>query len=361
MIPHDRLARAAAEPRPQPRRRRRRAARRGARRAPSCCCAPTCWPRASAASGPETLDAAGRDAQRAACTPSCPSQGSVGASGDLAPLAHLALAPDRRRRVLHLDGRTLSGGRGAARAPACAPVTLQAKEGLALINGTQLMTAVAGAGAGRGLAAGAHRGRRRRPDARCAEGHRRAPSIRASTPRARIPARRRRRATCASCSAGSAIRESHRDCGEVQDAYSLRCMPQVHGAVRDALDFVTRRRRRSRSTPPPTTRWCSPRPGELALRRQLPRRAGGHRRRPAGHRVAELGGISERRTERLVNPALSGPARLPHPRRRAPVGLHDRPRHRRRPRLREQGARPSRPAWIRSRPPPTRRTTSRWG
>ena len=105
--------------------------------------------------------------------------------------------------------------------------------------------------------------------------------------------------------AGSPIRESHRDCGKVQDAYTLRCMPQVHGAVRDALEFATRTLtiEINAATDNPMVFADS---GELLS-------GGNFHGEPVAMAadvlaiaVAELGAISERRTERLVNPALSG-------------------------------------------------------
>jgi histidine ammonia-lyase len=167
--------------------------------------------------------------------PVVPSQGSVGASGDLAPLAHLAAA-------LVGEGDVERGGlvvpaRAALREAGLAPLTLGAKEGLALINGTQAMVAVGGLAlvdAARLLTAADVVG---------------AMSLEAllGTPRAfdaRVQAARPHPGQAASAAnlrallAGSAIYESHRDCGRVQDAYSLRCMPQVHGAARDAAAYA---------------------------------------------------------------------------------------------------------------------------
>ncbi|HSP06320.1 MAG TPA: histidine ammonia-lyase [Acidobacteriota bacterium] len=165
--------------------------------------------------------------------PVIPSRGSVGASGDLAPLAHLAL-------VLIGEGVAMSGsmilpGRQALSDKGLNPVVLQAKEGLALINGTQAMT---GMGALAWLdalrlaklaeVAGAAsldvtRGTDTAFDPRIAE-------VRPH-PGAGIVARNLR-----DLISGSGIRESHRGSPhKVQDHYSLRCMPQVHGAVRDVL------------------------------------------------------------------------------------------------------------------------------
>ena len=177
--------------------------------------------------------------------PVVPSQGSVGASGDLAPLAHLALALVGEGECV-FEGRRLPARRGAARDAGLRPLVLEPKEGLALINGTQLMTAVGGLALAEALRLARSRRRRRRPHPRRARGHRR--RLRPAHPRrpARTPARPPPPATCARLLAGSAVRESHRDCGRVQDAYSLRCMPQVHGAARDALAYVARAHVRSR-------------------------------------------------------------------------------------------------------------------
>jgi histidine ammonia-lyase len=170
--------------------------------------------------------------------PVIPSQGSVGASGDLAPLAHLAqVAIGEGKAILH--GRTLSGG-DAMRTAGIASLQLEAKEGLALLNGTQAMLALLALGlrdaeitvdtadVTAALSLDALRGSPAAFDERIA----------AARPYAghAITARNLRR-----LNEGSAIRESHRAAEKdkrVQDAYSLRCTPQVHGAVRDALAQV---------------------------------------------------------------------------------------------------------------------------
>ena len=153
--------------------------------------------------------------------------------------------PGRRRRLSCTDGRRCPRAE-ALRAAGLAPVVLEAKEGLALINGTQLMTARRRPGPGRGRAPRPRRRRGRGPDPRRAQGHRR--GLRPAHPRARapIPGQAASARNLRALLAGSAIRESHRDCGKVQDAYSLRCMPQVHGAARDALAYVDAATSRSR-------------------------------------------------------------------------------------------------------------------
>jgi histidine ammonia-lyase len=167
--------------------------------------------------------------------PVVPEQGSVGASGDLAPLAHMALALIGQGRVVY-GGREMSAAR-ALREVGLSPLKLQAKEGLALTNGTQAMTAVGCLALLRaqrlaktadisgalsleallGTPVSFHQQLQR------ARPHR---GQRASARNLRTLVRR------------SQIVASHRDCSKVQDAYSLRCMPQVHGAIRDALDYI---------------------------------------------------------------------------------------------------------------------------
>jgi len=166
-------------------------------------------------------------------TPVIPEKGSVGASGDLAPLAHLALAAIGEGEAFY-KGERLAGGEALKRA-GIRPLQLEVKEGLALLNGTQAMGAVG--------ALALHRAERVTQLADVAG----AMSLEAlkGTPVAfdeRIHAARPHAGQVAVAAhlrallAGSEIRESHlQNDPRVQDAYSLRCMPQVHGAVRDAL------------------------------------------------------------------------------------------------------------------------------
>ena len=234
--------------------------------------------------------------------PVVPSQGSVGASGDLAPLAHLALLLVGEGECLR-EGRRLPS-REALAAAGLSPRVLEAKEGLALINGTQLMTALLGlavaeawrllvladiAGA---LSVDALKGTDVPFDPRIQE-------ARPHPGQARVARNLRR------LMAGSAIRESHRGCGKVQDAYSLRCIPQVHGAIRDAVEHVTR-------TVVVEMNSATDNPMVMADTGELLSGGNFHGQPVAlaadilAIAMAELGAISERRTERLVNPALSG-------------------------------------------------------
>ena len=234
--------------------------------------------------------------------PVIPSQGSVGASGDLAPLAHLALA-------LIGEGHCRQGDRVVPSGDALAtaglrPVRLEAKEGLALINGTQLMTAVGGlalAEAERLLRAADVVGALTL-DALKGTDVAFDPRIHAARPH---PGQAASARNLKKLLAGSAIRESHRDCGKVQDAYSLRCMPQVHGAARDALAYVA-------ATFAVEMNAATDNPMVFADTGEMLSGGNFHGEPVAmasdvmAIAVAELGAISERRTERLVNPALSG-------------------------------------------------------
>jgi histidine ammonia-lyase len=167
--------------------------------------------------------------------PVIPSQGSVGASGDLAPLAHLAAVVIGEGQA-NYKGEIL-GGAEAMRRAGIKPVALEAKEGLSLLNGTQGMLALLtlalreadiltdSADVSAALSLDALRGSPGAFDARIM--HARAYTGAATTAR-----------NLAHLNEGSQIRESHRSAEKdprVQDAYSVRCTPQVHGAVRDSL------------------------------------------------------------------------------------------------------------------------------
>jgi len=167
--------------------------------------------------------------------PVVPSRGSVGASGDLAPLAHLALPLVGEGEAI-LDGERLPGFEALARV-GLEPIVLEAKEGLSLINGTQFMASF--------LALGLVRARRLAlaADLACALSLEALQGSRTSF-MAQIHQLRPLRGQMDSAAnvwlllEGSAINEAHRWCDKVQDAYSLRCAPQVHGASRDLLDYA---------------------------------------------------------------------------------------------------------------------------
>ncbi|MBM3752120.1 MAG: histidine ammonia-lyase [Acidimicrobiia bacterium] len=173
----------------------------------------------------------------AGVTPHVPSRGSVGASGDLAPLAHLAL-------VLVGEGacRAAGGpepGRAALSRAGLTPVTLAPKEGLALINGTQASTgvlALAVLSAAR-LARAADIAAALSIDALRGSAHPFDARIHAARP---VPGQAASAQNLRRLLDGSAINASHATCGKVQDAYALRCAPQVHGSAREAIGFAHR-------------------------------------------------------------------------------------------------------------------------
>src|SRR2546425_4309667 len=174
------------------------------------------------------------DMLNARICPLIPSRGSVGASGDLAPLAHLGLTLIGEGQAM-LEGQRYTGAE-ALQKVGLTPLHLQAKEGLALINGTHLMEAIAI------LSMADAQTLLRTAEVACAmsiEG-----LMGSHVPLdARIHARRGQHGQQVSAArlrklvSGSEINTSHRDCPRVQDPYTMRCAPQVFGAVRDALEY----------------------------------------------------------------------------------------------------------------------------
>jgi len=262
-------------------------------------------------------------------TPFVPSQGSVGASGDLAPLAHLALALIGEGECLDDNGTRIPSA-NALRAAQIKPLVLEAKEAVSLINGTQAMLAVGtlallasetladSADVIGSMTLDALRGTDVAFDERI---HRVRPHAGQLTSAANL----RRMLE------GSGIRESHRDCGRVQDAYSLRCMPQVHGAVRDTLAncrqvfeteansavdnplvFVQGTASDTSSGHVGTGAPARPAEQRSAILEHEVLSGGNFHGEPIAFALdflaialSALAGISERRIERLVNPALN--------------------------------------------------------
>ncbi|MCX4244560.1 histidine ammonia-lyase [Paraliomyxa miuraensis] len=171
----------------------------------------------------------------AGVVPVVPSQGSVGASGDLAPLAHLAL-PLIGEGWAWIEGKRMSGGEALA-AVGMQPHVLGAKEGLALINGTQVTSVIGGlaAVAAAELLASADAIGALSLDASLGTLAAFDPRIHAGKPH---PGQQRTADNVRALVTSSPLNASHADCGQVQDAYAYRCMPQVHGAVRGALRYV---------------------------------------------------------------------------------------------------------------------------
>lgn len=167
--------------------------------------------------------------------PFIPSKGSVGASGDLAPLAHMSLVLIGEG-IAEYQGRQLSG-KEALEAAGLEPITLAAKEGLSLINGTQYMTASLSLAVYRAMnlvktadiiASMTIDGMKGTPVAFEPQVH----EIRNQE------GQKRTARNILALMAGSEIRQSHLECKKVQDAYAIRCIPQVHGASRDAISYV---------------------------------------------------------------------------------------------------------------------------
>ncbi len=236
--------------------------------------------------------------------PLVPRRGSVGASGDLAPLAHMALVLIGEGEATY-QGRRLAGGEALRRA-GLQPLTLAAKEGLSLLNGTQGMLAL-GLLAWREAAALLHAA-----DAIAAlsvdalRGTRAAFDARIQTARG-FTGQRQTAEKLWRLLEGSEIAASHRDCGRVQDAYSLRCIPQVHGAVRDGLEFcrACMATELNAAVDNPLVFVHADGTGELIS-------GGNFHGQPLAQAcdfmaigLANLAGISERRLERMVNPALN--------------------------------------------------------
>jgi histidine ammonia-lyase len=237
-------------------------------------------------------------------TPRIPAQGSVGASGDLAPLAHLSLVLIGEGEARVGDGPLVSGAE-AMKSCGISPIELEAKEGLALINGTQYMAS---------LGTLALLDAERLATAADIAGSVSLEALKGSTtpfderlhfarphPGQAVVSKNLR-----ALLSDSEIAASHKDCGKVQDAYSLRCMPQVHGATRDALGWVRGVLEREVSSVTDNPSVFLGRDGTDILS------GGNFHGQPlalaldlAAMAVAELGNISERRVEQLVNPALS--------------------------------------------------------
>lgn len=250
---------------------------------------------------PELLDLAIQMLNRNVI-PVIPERGSVGASGDLAPLAHLALTLIGEGEAF-FEGNRLSSGEALQKA-GLSPIVLEVKEGLALVNGTQAMAAVgvlsllrgellsevadiAGAmtlegllGSHRPFQASIQRVRAHPGQVACAE-HMRA------------------------LLKGSELVETHANCSKVQDPYSLRCIPQVHGSARDCLAFV-------RGVLETEVNSATDNPLVFADEEVIIS-GGNFHGQPVSTALdilsiglTQLSTISERRMEQLVNPSLSG-------------------------------------------------------
>ncbi|XP_074646941.1 histidine ammonia-lyase-like isoform X2 [Tubulanus polymorphus] len=246
------------------------------------------------------------DAFNASCLPWIPEKGTVGASGDLAPLSHLALG-------MMGEGKMWSpeSGWGEARyvleAHNLHPIKLRAKEGLALINGTQLITSMGAEAVERSSSIA------RQSDIVAAitldvlKGTTKAfdTDIQNVRPhKGQKEVARRFRSILHSETHPSEIANSHRFCNRVQDAYTIRCCPQVHGIVNDTIEFA-------RGIITTEMNSATDNPMVFADRKEIISAGNFHGEYPAkvldylAIGISELASISERRIERLVNPAYS--------------------------------------------------------
>jgi histidine ammonia-lyase len=234
-------------------------------------------------------------------TPVVPAKGSVGASGDLAPMAHLGLVLIGRGEAV-CDGMRVSGAEALAHLD-LPPLALSAGEGLALINGTQVMTAIGVLVVWDAVALS------KAADIACAmslevlmgSNSEFDPRIHQVRPH---PGQIATADNMLRLTADSEIISSHEGCARVQDAYTLRCAPQIHGASKDAVAHAARVidiEINSTTTNP----LIFPETGEIRL-------GGNFHGQPVAMAadylsmgLAELGSVSERRIERLVNPQLS--------------------------------------------------------
>lgn len=234
--------------------------------------------------------------------PLVPQQGSVGASGDLSPMAHIGLVMIGRGRAFS-RGRIVPGGR-ALKEAGMKPLQLKAKEGLAVTNGTEVMTAVgilnlleaeqlckmsdiAGA-----MSLEALRGTDKALDLKIHKLRPHAGQLQSADNLRKLLS-------------GSQIRRSHKDCQRVQDAYSLRCMPQVHGATKTALKHI-------RQVLETELNSVTDNPLVFAKENEVLSGGNFHGQPVAlamdylGIATAELADISERRLARLLDASLSG-------------------------------------------------------
>ncbi len=237
--------------------------------------------------------------------PVIPEKGSVGASGDLAPLAHLALVAIGEGEAFY-HGERMAGAEALRRA-GLEPIVLAAKEGLALLNGTQAMTAVGALAVARArrlaqladlagaMSLEALMGTPAAFDARIHQARPHAGQIRAAEHLVELLT-------------GSEIREAHREHdSRVQDAYCLRCMPQVHGAVRDVLEHV-RDVLEIESGSATDNPLVFPEHSTKTLNRGAVVSGGNFHGAPLAYAfdyaaiaLTDLGGITERRIDRMLN------------------------------------------------------------
>lgn len=233
--------------------------------------------------------------------PVIPAKGSVGASGDLAPLAHLALVLIGEGEAFY-QGTRMPGGEALKKA-GITPIVLEAKEGISLVNGTQAMAAVGGL-----LLAKAEKLADLADLAGAMSLEALHGTSKASDPRIHLarphPGQQLVASRLIELTKDSEIMSSHQDCRRVQDAYSLRCIPQVHGAVRDVISHLKKVLEIEFNS-------ATDNPLVFVDTKEVISGGNFHGEPLAlgldylAMAMTELGAISERRIERLVNPDLS--------------------------------------------------------
>lgn len=234
--------------------------------------------------------------------PVVPEKGSVGASGDLPPLAHLSLVLIGRGEAFY-EGQRISGLE-ALKKCGMEPLQLEAGEGLALVNGTQMMTAIGGLSVYDSLRLSKMTDIAAAMSLEVLMGSRTEFDPRIHQVRAH-PGQAAAADNMEKITRNSEIISSHKDCSRIQDAYTLRCSPQVHGASKDAITYARKvvETEMNSSTNNPL---IFPESQEFLL-------GGNFHGQPVAlamdflcMALSELANISERRIERLVNPQLSG-------------------------------------------------------
>lgn len=234
--------------------------------------------------------------------PVVPEKGSVGASGDLPPLAHLSLVLIGRGEAFY-EGQRISGLE-ALKKCGMEPLRLEAGEGLALVNGTQMMTAIGGLSVYDSLILSKMTDIAAAMSLEVLMGSRTEFDPRIHQVRAH-PGQAAAADNMEKITRNSEIISSHKDCSRIQDAYTLRCSPQVHGASKDAITYARKvvETEMNSSTNNPL---IFPESQEFLL-------GGNFHGQPVAlamdflcMALSELANISERRIERLVNPQLSG-------------------------------------------------------
>ncbi len=235
--------------------------------------------------------------------PVIPQQGSVGASGDLAPLSHLALALIGEGQVW--QGEQQVEVSDILKQKKIEPVVLKAKEGLSLINGCQVMTAVGMLAVGTAIRLAKAVDLAGAITLEALQGTRAAFDPLIPETRKHPGEAKTARNLLKLLGSTSAIAESHADCSRVQDAYSLRCMPAVHGAAKDAIDraLETLEIEANSSTDNPL----------VFVKEDKILSCGNFHGEPVafvldylGIAMAAMSSIAECRIEKLINPAMSG-------------------------------------------------------